>query len=85
MHSTILSTAGSVDVEMLAKRLIFAFDWQSLSGGIFRMDGWRKIIRVASRGSLSHFRGLPQAAPILFSFQLLVCNARYIYIYIYNM
>ena len=27
---------------------------------------------------------LPMAAPILFSFCLLVCNARPIYIYIYN-
>ena len=31
------------------------------------------------------FLGAPQAAPILFSFRLPVCNARPIYIYIYNM
>jgi hypothetical protein len=29
-HSTISHTAGSVDAEILAKRLMFAFDWQSL-------------------------------------------------------
>ena len=33
--------------------------------------------------SSDHFLGLPQAAPILFSFGLPVCNARPIYIYIY--
>ena len=46
-HSTISYTAGSVDVEMLAKRLIFALIGNLLSGGIFRMDGWWKIIHVA--------------------------------------
>ena len=48
-----------------------------VNGARGQIVGFKKDVQVIQvRGA---------AAPILFSFQLPVCNARYIYIYIYNM